>query len=191
MEPKLDLLRRSFEDAPVVRRGEYDYFIHPLSDSIPPMKPELVREVCQAILDVGDFSDVDLIITVEAMGIHIGAVLSQMTGLPFYIVRKRQYWMPGEIILDQSTGYSKGKLYINGLNSGMKVLVVDAVISTGGTYVAILNALKDLGVKVKDIVAVIERGDGVAEVKEKTGIKVKTLIKIEVEEGKVKIIPSE
>lgn len=187
MAPTLDVLRDSFRTAPIVKRGAYHYFVHPLTDSIPPVEPDLVAEVCHAIQAVADFSDADLILTIEAMGIHLGAVLSQQTRLPFYIVRKRQYWLPGEIVVDQSTGYSKGKLYINGIQPGTKVVVVDAVISTGGTYVGVLNALKEHGIEVADVVAVIERGDGVAEVKEKTGFDVKTLVKIDVVDGKVVI----
>jgi len=187
---KIEHLIRSFEEAPVVDRGKYHYFVHPLTDAIPPLQPGLIKEVCEALLEVTDFSKADVIVTIEAMGIHVGAILSQVTGLPLSIIRKRQYWLPDEVVLDQSTGYSKGKLYINGLNEGMKVVLVDAVISTGGTYSSVIKGLERLGVEVVDIVAVVERGEGVAEVKRETGLDVKTLIKIEVENGKVRILDS-
>lgn len=184
----LKLLKKSLRNAQVMQRGEYRYFIHPLTDSIPRIKPELMKEVCEAITSVAD-TDVDCILTMEAMGIHIAAVLSQMTGLPFYIVRKRSYELPGEIILDQSTGYSKGNMYINSIKKGDRILVVDAVVSTGGTLVAVLGALNKIGAEVRDVVCVIERGDGVSVVKEKTGFNVKTLVKIEVDD-KVRVLDS-
>jgi adenine phosphoribosyltransferase len=132
-------------------------------------------------LGVADVN-VDYIITVESMGIHIAAVMSQKTGLPVNIVRKKQYWLPGEIVLDQTTGYGKGKLYINYVKKGDRVLVVDAVISTGGTLVAVLGGLKKAGVIVKDVVCVVERGEGKTIVKKETGFDVKTLVKIDVKE---------
>ncbi|MFH1789243.1 MAG: hypoxanthine/guanine phosphoribosyltransferase [Candidatus Altiarchaeota archaeon] len=183
----LKKLEDSLLSAPVVRRGEYEYFIHPLTDGIPPLTPGLLTEVCGRIQDVVN-PGAEKILTMEAMGIHFAAVLSVETGMPLNIVRKRQYWLPGEVVLDQATGYSKGKLYINAVNAGDRLLVVDAVISTGGTLTAVLNALKKIGAEVVDVVCVIERGDGVAKVKKETGFDVKTLVKIEVRNGKVDII---
>lgn len=177
----LPLLRETLDKATVVKRNGYVYFIHPLTDTIPPIKPELLGEICDAIIRIADV-DVDVIVTMEAMGIHIASVLSQKTGLPFNVVRKRQYWLPGEVVLDQETGYSRGTMFINGIKPGDRVLVVDAVISTGGTLTAVLNGLKRTGVSIRDVVCVIERGDGAKAVREKTGFKVKTLVKIEVDE---------
>jgi adenine phosphoribosyltransferase len=186
IKPKMPLLAESLLNSQVVRRGEYSYFIHPLTDTIPPIEPKLLDEICDGIMSIANL-DADVIVTMEAMGIHLAAVLSQKTGLPFNVVRKRQYWLPGEIVLDQETGYSKGRMFINGIKRGDRVLLVDAVISTGGTLVAVLNGLKKIGAKVIDVACVIERGEGVRVVKEQTGFDVKTLVKIEVD-SRVRII---
>ena len=182
----LESLVKSLEECPVIKRGEYNYFIHPITDGIPRLEPRLLGEVCDAIIKVADLK-VDYILTIESMGIHIASVLSQKTGLPVNIVRKKQYWLPGEVILDQTTGYGKGNLYINYVKKGDRILVVDSVLSTGGTLVAVLNGLKTAGALVKDVVCVVERGEGRKVVKEKTGFKVKTLVKIGVED-KVKVL---
>lgn len=183
----MGLLEETLLKAAVVKRGEYEYFIHPLCDSIPPLTPSLLEEVCLRIQDAAN-PGARKILTMEAMGIHIGAVLSLQTGLPLSIVRKRQYWLPGEIILDQTTGYSKGAMYVNSVKAGDKILVIDAVISTGGTLIAVLNALKKTGAKVVDVVCAIQRGGGARKVKDATGFDVKTLVKIKVEDGKVLIL---
>jgi adenine phosphoribosyltransferase len=182
------MLKKSLMDAPVIKRGPYSYFIHPLTDSIPPIEAALMKEVCLALKEHTDM-DADYIVTMEAMGIHICAVLSQISGLPLNIIRKRQYGLAGEIILDQSTGYSSGKMYLNNVKRGDVVVIVDAVISTGGTMIASINALKKAGAIVKDCICVIERGDGVERVMDATGFKVKTLVKIEVADS-VKIVGS-
>jgi adenine phosphoribosyltransferase len=184
----LKLLTESLLAAKVMRRGEYRYFIHPLTDSIPPIEPALLREVCEEIAGRADL-DVDYIVTMEAMGIQLCAVLSQMKGLPFNIIRKRPYGLPGEIVLDQSTGYSKGSMYLNSVRRGDVITIVDAVISTGGTVIAAVGALERAGAIVKDIVCVIERGDGAERVRQATGFRVKTLAKIEVGDS-VRIVDS-
>jgi adenine phosphoribosyltransferase len=85
------------------------------------------------------------------------------------------------------TGYSQGELYINGLNKDDRIILVDDVVSTGGTMIAVLNALERMGVKIVDVMAVIEKGSGKDIVKRETGFDVKSLVKVNVVNGKVVI----
>ncbi len=179
-------LRDTMKNAPIVRRGSYNYFIHPISDGVPVVKPELLREVTACMVKNADL-DVDKIVTVEAMGLPLGAALSTITDIPFIIIRKRKYELPGEIAVHQTTGYSKGELYLNGINKGDRVLIIDDVISTGGTLRAVIKALEKAGAIIKDIVIVIERGDG-KKIIEEMGYDVQTLIKIDVDENGVQIL---
>ncbi|OPY35562.1 MAG: Hypoxanthine/guanine phosphoribosyltransferase [Methanoregula sp. PtaU1.Bin051] len=158
----------------MVRRGEYNYFIHPITDGVPIVEPALLREVCGGMLKMLDLNGVDKIVVVEAMGIHIGSVLSTMTDIPMTIMRKRVYNLPGEIAVHQTTGYSKGELYLNGIGKGDRVVIVDDVISTGGTMRALLQALKIAGAEVVDVCFAIQRGDP------DIGRPYKSLVKIEV-----------
>lgn len=179
-------VKRSLLEAPVIKKGDYDYFVHPITDGIPLVESEVMEEVAEAISEYADL-DVDKIVCVEAMGIHIATALSLKTGIPFVVVRKRQYGLEGEVDIHQVTGYSQGNLYINGLNKGDRVILVDDVVSTGGTMTAVLNALKIMGVDVVDVWAVMEKGRGKEIVETKTGVKVKTLLKVNVKDGKVEI----
>ncbi|MCK4269045.1 MAG: adenine phosphoribosyltransferase, partial [Methanogenium sp.] len=110
-----DKLIKSFETCPIVKRGEYNYFIHPISDGVPLIESALLREVAALMLKVLNLDGVNKIVVTEAMGIHIGVALSLITDIPLTIVRKRCYDLPGEIALHQTTGYSKGELYMNGI----------------------------------------------------------------------------
>ncbi|MCD5409778.1 MAG: purine phosphoribosyltransferase family protein [Methanocellales archaeon] len=174
---------------PIVKRGDYSYFIHPITDGIPELKPELIREVAAYIAKTAD-TDVDKIITIEAMGIHIGTALSLLTNIPLVIIRKREYGVPGEIAVHQVTGYSKDKLYLNGVNKGDRVIIIDDVISTGGTMKATIKALEIAGAEIKDIVIVFSRGDGIAEIK-KMDHTPRALIDVDVSEDRVIIKRSE
>jgi adenine phosphoribosyltransferase len=183
----MEILEETLKSCPIVKRGEYNYFIHPISDGVPVMNPELLRDVATKIIKIADM-DVDKIITAEAMGIPLVTAISLYTDIPYVIMRKREYKLEGEIPVHQETGYSKGELYLNGVKKGDRVLIVDDVLSTGGTMVAIIKALEKAGAHIKDIVCVIERGNGKEEVKKKTGYDVKTLVKIDVRDGKVVIL---
>jgi adenine phosphoribosyltransferase len=177
-------LKDSLLKAPIIRKGEYDYFVNPITDGIPLVEPELLEEVAEGVSKFANL-DVDKIVCVEAMGIHIATAISLKTGIPFVVVRKRFYGLEGEIAVHQATGYSQGELYINGVKKADRVLVVDDVVSTGGTMVAVLNALKALKVDVVDLIAIIEKGEGKETVEKETGLKVKTLVKLNIKDGKV------
>jgi adenine phosphoribosyltransferase len=154
----LERLIASLENCPIVKRGEYNYFIHPITDGVPSIDPALLREVATAMIKVLDLDGVNRILAAEAMGIHIGSLVSCMTDLPLNIVRKREYMLPGEIAIHQITGYSKGQLFLNGVDRGDRVVIVDDVISTGGTTRALLAAVEHAGAAVSDICFAIQRG---------------------------------
>lgn len=172
----LERLVKSLETCPMVKRGEYNYFIHPITDGVPIVDPSLLREVGAAMLKALDLNGVTKIVVAEAMGIHIGTVLSLMTDIPLNIVRKREYKLPGEVAVHQATGYSKGELYLNGITRGDRVVIIDDVVSTGGTVKALLKALEIAGAEVVDICFAIQRGEP------EIGRPFKTLVRIEVTE---------
>ncbi len=174
----LKLLRESLLNAPVVQRGDYPYFIHPISDGVPQIEPAMLEEVTEHIMSMVT-KDFDKILAIEAMGIHLATALSMKTGVPFTIIRKRPYGLEGEIRLSQETGYSKGELYVNDVRKGDRVLIVDDVVSTGGTLVALIHALEGIGATVIDTIVIIERGDGVSRLRD-MGIDLKTLVRIDV-----------
>ncbi len=160
----------------MVRRGEYHYFIHPITDGVPVVEPALLRNVACAMIKMLDLNNIDKIVVVEAMGIHIGAVLSVMTDIPMTVMRKREYKLPGEVAVHQTTGYSKGELYINGIKKGERVVIIDDVVSTGGTMRALLKALEIAGAEVVDVCFAIQRG------RPDIGRPYKSLVRIEVTE---------
>ncbi|UGV40148.1 purine phosphoribosyltransferase family protein [Methanococcoides orientis] len=182
----LEVLQESLRKAPIVNRGEYPYFIHPISDGVPSLEPELLDEIAEHMISIAG-TDYDRIVSIEAMGIPLATTLSLKTGIPLSIIRKRQYGLEGEVILSQSTGYSKGELYINGVNKGEKVLVVDDVISTGGTLKALLPALEKMGAQITNVIVVISRGDGAIQMRD-MGYEINTLVKIDVDQNGVSIL---
>ncbi|WP_435115235.1 hypoxanthine/guanine phosphoribosyltransferase [Halolamina sp. C58] len=181
----MDQLRRSLLEAPIIEKGEYQYFVHPISDGVPTLEPGLLREIVIKICRKVELEDVDKIVTPAAMGIHISTALSLMTDVPIVVIRKREYGLEGEVSLSQQTGYSESEMYINDVQAGDSVLVIDDVLSTGGTLSAICEALDGIGADVTDVVAVIKKA-GENELDEQ--VDYKTLINVRVEDGEVVIV---
>jgi len=170
--------------SPIINKEGYNYIIHPITDGIPYIEPEMLEEIANEIAQ--KMPDVDRIVTIEAMGIPIATALSVKTGIPFTIIRKRKYGLPGEIEVKQKTGYSEAKLYINGIEKGEKIVIVDDVISTGGTLKAVVKSLKDM-VEIAGIYIAICKGDK-SKIEEEIGFKINTFVNIKVEKNEVKIL---
>lgn len=152
-------LRDSLADIPIVDFDEYQYFIHPITDGVPAVDPALLRDVTNEIVRRIDVDGVDRILAPEAMGIHIGTALSLQIDVPMTIARKRSYGLEGEVGVSQVTGYDENELYLNGIEAGDSVVVVDDVISTGGTRGAIVEALESIGVNLMRYVVVFDKYD--------------------------------
>jgi hypothetical protein len=63
----LERLIESLENCPTVKRGSYDYFIHPITDGVPEVDPALLRDVCTGMVKLLDLQDVELFVVAEAM----------------------------------------------------------------------------------------------------------------------------
>jgi adenine phosphoribosyltransferase len=180
-------LQESVKSAPIIDKDGYSYLIHPVSNCVPALDPELLREIVVRIIRKADLENVDKIVTPEAMGIHLSTAVSLMTDIPLVVIRKREYGLEGEVSLAKSTGYSESEMYINDVGPGDRILVLDDLISTGGTMRAIVQALDEIGCDIVDIVIAIRKVGGESAL---AGIDypVKTLIDIEVSDGVATIV---
>tara|TARA_Y100000588_G_scaffold393905_1_gene511861 strand:- start:203 stop:781 length:579 start_codon:yes stop_codon:yes gene_type:complete len=185
----LTILQDSLRGAPIIWKGDYPYFIHPISDGIPRMEAEVLRATRDLIVGMVDWAKVDLIVSVEAMGLPLLAAVGEATGKPTVVIRKRTYGMEGEVSVDVSTGYSKSTAYINDISPGERILIVDDVISTGGTLEPLLEALEDMGAVLQDIIVAIEKGEGRERLAlERPEWPIRTLARIDIVDGKVEIV---
>ena len=184
----LDLLKKSLTEAPIVKKGEYHYVVHPIMDGVPEIKPELLEEiVCEMQNRIEKFEPIDKIVTIEAMGIPLATALSLKMNIPFVIIRKRSYGLPGEVVVEQQTGYSKSKLYINDLRRDDKIVIVDDVLSTGGTLRAVLSALKKIDVDIKGVFIAVNKGDAADTIIKGFNVNLDIIVNIDIINGNVVI----
>lgn len=176
-----DLLKKSFLDGPVVERNGYPYFVNPICDGIPRVEPSLLKEVTEGMMAVGNF-DCDMILAPEAMGIHLAAPISLELGIPFSIIRKHSYGLPGEIEVGRKTGYSSDFLYINGPKKGDRVVLLDDTLSTGGTAKAIACALSSRGIDLVEFITVFDKAGHVED--PVPGVRTKSLLRVCIKDGR-------
>ena len=189
MSDPMEQLRSSLQAAPVIWKGDYPYFIHPVTDGVPRMDPKVLSAITELVVDRVDWSGVDILLGIEAMGLPLTAPLSMATGIPLVVARKRSYGLDGEVEIDQSTGYSKGAMYLNDLNQGERVAIVDDVLSTGGTLEAVIEGVRRAGAEVAEIIAVVEKGDGLRRLQGLyPDIRIQSLVRLEMDGDKIVLL---
>tara|TARA_B100001564_G_C20559056_1_gene632871 strand:- start:486 stop:1070 length:585 start_codon:yes stop_codon:yes gene_type:complete len=186
---QIQILKQSLSNAPIIWKGDYPYFIHPITDGVPRLEPNVLEAIIELTIPLIDWQNIDVILGIEAMGLPLMAPLSMSTGIPMVIARKRQYGLENEVEINQETGYSKGSIFLNDIKDNEKIAIIDDVLSTGGTIRSVIEGVKKTGATIENIVVVVEKGPGMSELqKDYPEIKFDSLVKLEMDGEKVIII---
>lgn len=71
--------------------------------------------------------------------------------------------LPGFIVRKETKGHGTGKLMEGPVSPGMRAIVVDDVVTTAGSALKAIEAVKAFGMTVAAVVAVVDRGEGGAD----------------------------
>jgi adenine phosphoribosyltransferase len=184
------LVINAFENQRLIQFGEYKFLINPLTEQIPATTAELLQATTDWIVAEGDFNQATKIGGEEDKGAILVAATSLATGLPFGMARWYPAGLEGQVSVDFEMEYASGQLFLNGIEENDKVILVDDMISTGGTMLALIEAVQLAKGEIVDIVCVAEKFEykGVQRVAKETGYQVKTLLKISVSGERSKVV---
>ena len=183
---QMQILKQSLSDAPIIWKGDYPYFIHPITDGVPRLEPNVLQAIVDLTEPLVDWDNIDIILGIEAMGLPLTAPLAMRTGVPMVIARKRNYGLEGEVQINQQTGYSKGSIYLNDIKAGERIAIIDDVLSTGGTMRSVIEGVKQTKASIENIVIVVEKGDGMQNLKQDyPNIRFNSLVKLHMDGEKI------
>lgn len=115
-----------------------------LSLSFPDVRSKIKTALGLAISN--SFNGIDVIAGVATAGIPQGALVAEELGLPFIYVRSK------------SKGHGLQNMIEGKIEKGQKVLLVEDLISTGGSSLAAADALNEAGADVVGMVAIFTYG---------------------------------
>lgn len=110
--------------------------------------PEVRTEIRNGLSDLikTQFSTVDIVSGTATAGIPHAAYVSEVLNLPMNYVRSK------------SKSHGKQNQIEGALSEGKKVVVIEDLISTGGSSITAVNALKEAGAEVLGVVAIFTYG---------------------------------
>jgi orotate phosphoribosyltransferase len=86
--------------------------------------------------------------------------------------------LKGFLVRKEAKGHGTGKLVEGPIEAGMKVAVVDDVVTTGGSSIQAIEAVKGAGCEVVCVLAMLDRLEGASAAFEKLGIPFRSLCTI-------------
>ncbi|MEP3245405.1 MAG: phosphoribosyltransferase family protein [Sneathiella sp.] len=185
------LVQQSFDNCPLVPIKGRKFILNPLTEQIPATSPELLEDAANWIATATDFSAATKIVGEEDKGGILVAATSLKVGLPFGLARWQPSGLEGQVKVDFECEYTSGTLYLNGAEKSDRVIIVDDIISTGGTMISLIKALQKTGCEIVDVICVAEKVDyhGARRVFEETGIRVKCLMQLSMDGETSSVLP--
>ena len=126
----------------------------------------MIKALQNMISDKIGLDEFDSVASVPTGGLVIASALAMETVKPLVYVRNK----PKE--------YGTAKLVEGRIIEGAKVLMVDDVVTTGGSVIAGIRALRDAGVTVSDACVVVNRQEGAQKSLLLEGVKMHSLTSI-------------
>jgi len=117
--------------------------------SYPAVRTYIRQQFCTAILDY--FGKPDVIAGVATGGVPQGVLVAQELGLPFIYIR------------GNAKEHGMGNLIEGLYEAGQKVVVIEDLISTGGSSIKAVDSLREAGLIIKGLAAIFTYGFSLAE----------------------------
>ena len=119
---------------------------------------DALKETIEALCEPYRDYDIDMVVGVESRGFIFGAAMAEALGAGFVPVRK-----PGKLPADTETeeytleyGTDSIEIHKDAIQKGMKILLVDDLLATGGTAAASIRLIEKLGGEVIGAAFLIE-----------------------------------
>lgn len=156
-------VKESFIDWPIHKGLDgYPYSLFPLTDG--PIDPSLVEDMADLIIHSdkrNNFEKADILVSEGDRG---GGLLAQAIGTKTGIPITLANWhatppdVPGMVSVKTTIGFSgHGDIAIYGIQPGQNAIVVDDLLSTGGTSKALFEAILKMGANIEEAFFVGEK----------------------------------
>jgi len=116
--------------------------------SFPNIRTYIRQAYAQSVLDY--FGKPDVIAGIATGGVPQGVLIAQELGLPFIYVRS------------SAKDHGMGNIIEGYYEKGQRVVVIEDLISTGGSSIKAINSLREAGLDIKGLVAIFSYGFEVA-----------------------------
>lgn len=135
--------------------------------SFPHQFRKMIKHLQNEIVENIGLDNFDYLVSVPTGGLVIASALAIETVKPLIYVRNK------------SKDYGTSKLVEGYFEFGKKALMIDDVVTTGGSVITALKSLKGAGIVISDVFVIINRMEGANKALESEGVKIHELANIQ------------
>lgn len=157
---KTQRVRETFIGIPIFEGLDgYPYSNFTLTDFSPPMDATLVENMADLLIFYGNWDKITKIVSeADRGGGALTQALALKTGIPYTLAN----WYPvpaeGSRFVAASVGFSgQGNIAINGIERGDNIVLVDDLLSSGGTAEALIETIREAGAHIEQALFVGEK----------------------------------
>ncbi len=123
--------------------------------------PEALNYVAQKFYEQFKDKKIDYIAGIDARGFIVGGMLAQMLNCGFILIRKPGKLPANTISESYQLEYGEDQLEVHAdsASNGDKVVVIDDLVATGGTFHAAIKLVEKLGAEVVGVATIINMPD--------------------------------
>lgn len=178
------------------RAQPYHFRHYPFGERGTFITPELMEEIAEGLACMiadGGFSDFDYIASPEPGGHTWGMLAALKVKKPINILRMSigEKYEEFKICVRRETAYNFNYIYYENFKPGDRVLIVDDVISSGGTICGIAEQLGEMGVEVVGIQAILVKDRHYEKIGQKYGFPVRYLARVDTKTNEVFLCENE
>lgn len=147
--------------APTVKLGEYEFQVFSIGERGTLLKPALLHEVVAGLIEkihektAGQF---DSIVTIHVTGAMWALPVALLLGKPLYVFTTEPNGIPGQATFKQNRPYEPRNIYSPDLRGAGRCIIIDDVVSGGGTLNQIASTVRDAGGVPVGSFVVIDKG---------------------------------
>lgn len=145
-------------------------------------KPKVLKLTINEMLKTIKGNKFDIVVALESRGFLFGTLIAQSLNLPFVPIRKKGKLPRTTVSASYALEYGKDTIEMHkyDVKPGSRVLIVDDIVATGGTVLAVKQMMKQVKAKAEHLLVLgvlAELPEGPAKI-EKAGTKVHYLLKL-------------
>jgi len=149
---KQELANKLF-DIGVIKFGDFTFKSGIRSNNYVDMRlamsyPDILRDLALCLNDIQQQCHADVLCPVPYAAVPVTTMLSMVSGIPMVMARK------------EAKDHGTKKMIEGVYSSGQECLLVEDVITTGASILETVKVIEDAGLKVKDVVGIIDRQQG-------------------------------
>jgi adenine phosphoribosyltransferase len=158
--------------------GSYSFRVFEFGERGSSLSSNLIQEIGHGLCDSirENYPGVEAVVSPEPGGHMWGLLTAFQLGLECYVLRAPSQQIPSSAAaVARKTAFSRGELLMPSIRPGRRVVIVDDVVSSGGTLVTITQTLRHVAVDVVGAQLIVAKGQAWRALEQAQGLRVSCL----------------